>query len=113
MAFIDVKCGPVYVVRLCRRGSAIFVQKFFMYRFIIVLILGALFTSCNSDVDAGEFVVGSDNLAITNKVILIDTATVEVSTINFDSLATSAQSRILLGNYDDPIFGKVKSNSTK
>lgn len=111
MAFIGVKCGPVYVVRLCRRGSAIFVQKFFMYRFIIVLILGALFTSCNSDVDAGEFVVGSDNLAITNKVILIDTATVEVSTINFDSLATSAQSRILLGNYDDPIFGKVKSDS--
>ena len=67
--------------------------------------------SCDSDVDAGEFVVGSDNLAINNKVILIDTATVEVSTINFDSLVTSGQSRILLGNYEDPIFGKVNSDS--
>ncbi|TEB40657.1 DUF4270 family protein, partial [Flavobacterium circumlabens] len=45
-----------------------------------------------------------------NKVILIDTVTVEMSTINFDSLVTSGQSRILVGNYDDPIFGKVKSD---
>lgn len=70
-----------------------------------------MLASCNSDVDAGEFVVGSDNLAVNNKVILIDTATVEVSTINFDSLVTSGTSRILLGNYDDPVFGKVKSDS--
>lgn len=82
-----------------------------MYRLFIVLFFGILFISCDSDVDAGEFVVGSDNLSVTNKVILIDTATVEVSTINFDSLKTSGQSRILLGNYDDPIFGKVKSDS--
>nr|WP_288833164.1 DUF4270 family protein [uncultured Flavobacterium sp.] len=82
-----------------------------MYRLYIMLFLGVLFVCCDSDVDAGEFVVGSDNLSVTNKVILIDTATVEVSTINFDSLVTSNQSRILLGNYDDPIFGKVKSDS--
>lgn len=82
-----------------------------MYRLFIVLFFGVMLTSCNSDVDAGEFVVGSDNLSVTNKVILIDTATVEVSTINFDSLVTSGQSRILLGNYDDPIFGKVHSDS--
>jgi len=101
----------VYVVRLCRYRSAIFVQKFFMCRLFIVLFFGIILTSCDSDVDAGEFVVGSDNLSVNNKVILIDTATVEVSTINFDSLVTSGQSRILLGNYDDPIFGKVSSDS--
>ncbi|MFA9186918.1 DUF4270 family protein [Flavobacterium magnesitis] len=82
-----------------------------MYRLFIVLFFGIMLTSCDSDVDAGEFVVGSDNLAVNNKVILIDTVTVEVSTINFDSLVTSGQSRILLGNYDDPIFGKVSSDS--
>lgn len=82
-----------------------------MYRLFIVLFFGVMLTSCNSDVDAGEFVVGSDNLSVTNKVILIDTATVEVSTINFDSLVTSGQSRILLGNYDDPVFGKVHAES--
>lgn len=67
--------------------------------------------SCGTDTDAGEFVVGSDYLAVNNKVILIDTVTVEMSTINFDSLITSNQSKILVGNYDDPLFGKVKSNS--
>ena len=67
--------------------------------------------SCGTDTDAGEFVVGSDYLALNNKVLLIDTVTVDMSTINFDSLVTSGQSRILIGNYEDPIFGKVKSNS--
>lgn len=74
--------------------------------FFLVTIL-----SCGTDTDAGEFVVGADYLALSNKVILIDTVTVEMSTINFDSLVTSSQSRILIGNYDDPVFGKVKSNS--
>lgn len=55
--------------------------------------------------------VGSDYLSINNKVLLIDTLTVNVSTINFDSLVTSNQSRIIIGNYTDPILGKVKSES--
>lgn len=67
--------------------------------------------ACGTDTDAGDFVVGSDYLALNNKVILVDTVTVDMSTINLDSLVTSSQSRILIGNYDDPIFGKVKSNS--
>jgi len=82
-----------------------------MYKVLLLLVLGIMMTSCNSDADAGEFVVGSDYLSVSNKVILIDTVTVDVSTINFDSLVTSSQSRILVGNYDDPIFGKVKSDS--
>lgn len=55
--------------------------------------------------------MGSDYLSINNKVLLIDTLTVDVSTINFDSLVTSNQSRILIGNYTDPILGEVKSES--
>jgi hypothetical protein len=67
--------------------------------------------SCETDIQNGEFVVGSDYLGINNRVILVDTLTVEVSTINFDSLVTSDQKRILIGNYEDPIFGNVKSES--
>lgn len=67
--------------------------------------------SCGTDTDTGEFTVGSDYLALSNKVIMIDTVTVEMSTINFDSLVTSNRSRILIGNYEDPVFGKVKSDS--
>lgn len=76
-----------------------------------MLLFAMTVLSCGTDSDAGEFVVGSDYLALSNKVILIDTVTVEMSTINFDSLITSRQSRILIGNYDDPLYGKVKSNS--
>jgi len=76
-----------------------------MFFFAVSLI------SCGTDTDAGEFVVGSDYLALNNKVILVDTLTVEMSTINLDSLITSSQNRILIGNYDDPLFGKVKSDS--
>ncbi|MBZ4041818.1 DUF4270 family protein [Flavobacterium hibisci] len=82
-----------------------------MYKFILMLFFGFAVVSCGTDTDAGEFVVGSDYLSVNNKVILIDTVTVEMSTINFDSLITSNKSRILIGNYDDPLFGKVKSSS--
>lgn len=75
------------------------------------MVFATVFTSCETDNLEGDFVVGSDYLSLDNKVILIDTLTVDVSTINFDSLVTSNQSRILIGNYTDPILGKVKSES--
>ncbi len=64
-----------------------------MYKVLLVLFLGALITSCDSDVDTGEFVVGSDYLSVSNKVVLVDTLTVDISTINLDSLVTSSQGR--------------------
>ena len=82
-----------------------------MKYFGFLLLFLTLFTSCQTDNLEGDFVVGSDYLSINNKVLLIDTLTVNVSTINFDSLVTSNQSRILIGNYTDPILGKVKSES--
>ncbi|AXB56531.1 DUF4270 family protein [Flavobacterium fluviale] len=82
-----------------------------MHKFILILLFVLTLFSCGTDTDTGEFTVGSDYLALSNKVIMIDTVTVEMSTINFDSLITSSRSRILIGNYDDPIFGKVKSDS--
>lgn len=82
-----------------------------MYKCLLMLFSATTILSCGTDTDAGEFVVGSDYLLVSNKVVLIDTVTVEMSTINFDSLVTSSQSRILVGNYDDAVFGKVKSES--
>lgn len=82
-----------------------------MHKFILILLFVLTLFSCGTDTDTGEFTVGSDYLALSNKVIMIDTVTVEMSTINFDSLVTSNKSRILIGNYEDPIFGKVKSDS--
>ncbi|WP_269243142.1 DUF4270 family protein [Flavobacterium limnophilum] len=82
-------------------------MKYIWFLFLFI----NLFTSCQTDNLEGDFVVGSDYLSINNKVLLIDTLTVDVSTINFDSLVTSNQSRILIGNYTDPILGEVKSES--
>lgn len=82
-----------------------------MHKFILILLFVLTLFSCGTDTDTGEFTVGSDYLALSNKVIMIDTVTVEMSTINFDSLVTSNRSRILIGNYEDPVFGKVKSDS--
>ncbi|SHF82281.1 DUF4270 family protein [Flavobacterium defluvii] len=81
-----------------------------MRKILFLLFFAFTLFSCGTDTDAGEFVVGSDYLSLNNKVVMVDTVTVEMSTINFDSLVTSGQSRILIGNYDDPVFGKVKSN---
>ena len=93
-------------------GKGIYIcSKTVMYKLFYLLILSVIISSCNSDVDTGEFVVGADYLALNNNVIQIDTATVELSTIRLDSLVTSSQSRILVGSYVDPIFGKIKSDS--
>lgn len=78
---------------------------------LVLLFFITLFTSCQTDNLSGDFTVASEYLTANNKVVLIDTLTVEVSTVNFDSLITSNQSRILIGNYTDPILGKVKSES--
>ncbi|MCG9791483.1 DUF4270 family protein [Flavobacterium algicola] len=67
--------------------------------------------SCDSDIDTGNFVVGSDYLEINNNVILVDTLAVDVSTVQLDSLVTSSQLRITVGSYTDPIFGKVEASS--
>jgi hypothetical protein len=91
-------------------GLIYLLKKLSMHKFLILLFLGFLMISCDSDKDQGEFVVGANYLALKNKVIAIDTVTVNVSTIKLDSLVTSNGSRILVGNYDDPLFGKVKAD---
>ena len=82
-----------------------------MYKIWVLFSLGLFVGSCSADSASDDLVVGSDYLSINNKVILIDTMTVALSTINFDSLVTSANSRILVGNYEDPVFGKVNAES--
>jgi hypothetical protein len=95
-----LECGLIYLFK-----------KISMYKFLLLIFSVLIIASCDSDTDQGDFVVGSDYLAIKNKVIAIDTLTIEVSTIKMDSVVSSSQSRILVGNYDDPLFGKVKAES--
>ena len=67
--------------------------------------------SCNADgLNESEFVAGETFTDSNIRVIFTDTMTVEVSTIKFDSLITSDASRILVGQYTDPVFGTIKSS---
>lgn len=89
----------------------IFAEKRFMNKAIILILLITIFTSCTSDFTADKYVVGEEYLQNQNGVIMVDTMTVNVSTVNLDSLITNSQERILVGNYSDPIFGKLKAQS--
>ena len=72
---------------------------------IIIALL--LFMSCSEE-DA-SITVGEDWIQSDTRVIYIDTIEVNSSTFKFDSLAVSSTDRLLLGSYQDPIFGKTES----
>jgi hypothetical protein len=109
--FIDELASLVYVIRTAELLAYIFAQKIDMYKFLFLIFSVLFIVSCDTDTDQGDFVVGAAYLALNNKMISIDTLTIDVSTIKMDSLVTSSESRILVGDYDDPLFGKVKSES--
>lgn len=65
--------------------------------------------SCSSDSD-----IWLDSGALTGtgvRVVEIDTFQIRMSTFKYDSLANDAGGRLLIGRYEDAVFGKVKSES--
>ena len=76
---------------------------------VFIIILGCI--ACDSDVLDEISETGTGVMQINDKIVMLDTLSVRVSTINFDSLQTSSTSRLLIGGYTDPIYGKVRSQS--
>ena len=83
------------------------------YSWLIGVILGLLFfIACSEDtLNNSDFVAGEVFTDSNIRVVLVDTMTVEISTMKFDSIVTSASERILIGKYTDPVFGVVKSST--
>lgn len=79
-----------------------------LWLFCTIVLLGVI-SSCSDDTNDSDFVAGDLFTDSNIRVVLIDTMTVNVSTIKFDSIITSAAQRILIGQYTDPVFGKVRS----
>lgn len=76
------------------------------------MLCAFLLFSCTDDaINSSDFEAGETFTDSKIRVVLIDTMKVNVSTIKFDSLATSSASRILVGSYQDSIFGKVRTSS--
>lgn len=61
--------------------------------------------------DMPTLVVGQEFTTSEVRVISIDTFDVELTTFKFDSIITSNNNRILLGQYEDVYFGKTISSS--
>jgi hypothetical protein len=74
-------------------------------KYILAFIFGSvLISSCESDTSE----IGSD--FFTDGVLdfsFIDTATVNLSTVQLDEIVTSATTRMLAGTHDDPLLGKI------
>lgn len=86
-------------------------RKKILHRFgytMLLLAVSLFFGSCSKvNVDlAGDFVDNS-----TTNLVLVDSATLEISTVYVDSFITSAGGSILVGGYKDAAFGNVNCNS--
>jgi len=74
-----------------------------------LLFLSVFFISCNSE-SFEEHELGDNLIDNSTDVRLIDTFTIEASTIIIDSLSTSGGDVITVGRYVDPYLGVVSSN---
>ena len=80
--------------------------------FALLLIgLSILLISCSADSLDKTFIVDKDFAESDVRFISIDTFTVEMSTIKLDSVITSGGNKLLIGQYTDPVFGKVTSSA--
>ncbi|WP_289039007.1 DUF4270 family protein [uncultured Zobellia sp.] len=77
---------------------------------LIVFVFLILLTSCSSDtLNGSDFEAGDTFTDSDIRVIQLDTMTIDFSTMKFDSIDTSQSARMLVGKYDDPVFGTVKA----
>ncbi|UII74798.1 DUF4270 domain-containing protein [Flagellimonas sp. HMM57] len=83
-----------------------------MLRIIGVLgILLLVLLACSEDNLNSDFVAGEAFTDSNIRVLLVDTLTVETSTMKFDSIITATTTRMLIGKYTDSVFGTVQSSS--
>ncbi|MDR9457622.1 MAG: DUF4270 family protein [Salegentibacter sp.] len=74
---------------------------------LILLIFTAV--ACSDEIQ--ESTIGDKWINSDTRIILFDTLSVKSSTLKLDSLIVSGSERVLIGQYDDPVFGKVNSKS--
>ncbi|MGV6831162.1 MAG: DUF4270 family protein [bacterium] len=78
--------------------------------FIYCLILLSTLINCSENRDdIPTLIVGNDFINSSTRVIEIDTFKIELSTIKFDSIVTTASNRLLVGQFFDTNFGQTNS----
>ena len=76
---------------------------------IVFVSILAFLSSCNSNVFE-EHEIGDNLIDQSTEVLLIDTFAIQTSTVKLDSINTSGFKNILVGQYQDPYFGKTSSD---
>jgi len=70
----------------------------------VFLLYAVILTACSSD-DTG---IGGKFLDNTIRTVIIDTCTINVSTVSIDSVVTSGQSSVMVGSYASTVFGNTE-----
>jgi hypothetical protein len=85
-----------------------FVTNFSKYRLQFLILSVLVSVSCQkTPIQFGQLYV--DNSF--SNIVLVDTLSMQLSTVYYDSVATSGSATILAGNYTDNIFGKIAAKS--
>jgi len=78
-------------------------------RILSFFVLGSILTgSCTK---TNEFTIGRDFVESQTRLEIVDTFSVDMSTILLDSLVTSGQKIAYVGRYEDNVFGMISSES--
>ncbi len=64
------------------------------------------FTACNADV--GSFDLGYDLVDVKSQVVLVDTFSIDLSTVKIDSLPTSGPKQAMVGKYENDNIGSAE-----
>ncbi|MGQ1910487.1 DUF4270 family protein [Marinifilum sp. RC60d5] len=75
---------------------------------ILFFSIVVFFLSCNSEV-LDEHEIGSNLIDETSEVVMVDTFTIQSSTVILDSVLTSDFNSAVFGRYNDEFFGEIKS----
>lgn len=98
-----------HCLRFIRMIKNLFLLNMRKFSFVIIVTLFAFLTACTSE-NFQEHEVGDSLIDNSTEVRLIDTFTIESSTMKLDSVLTSGQSNILFGSYEDEFFGRISSD---
>lgn len=111
----DILVNSPIIIRTNEKLSMKFKNKYLLHLkyfgavcsyFVITIFL---LSGCEDN--SQEFSLGKEYIEYQTKTFLIDTFSVDLSTIAIDTLTTSGTGRHLLGHYSDELFGKINSKS--
>ncbi|WP_179334535.1 DUF4270 family protein [Winogradskyella costae] len=84
--------------------------KSFLKLLTIILTLMVVI-SCSADAEDESLVAGEDFTGTNIRVLSIDTFSVKLSTMKFDSITTSTSERLLVGKYKDDDMGETSTST--